>query len=112
MDLGGGRAKHQEDALRRMHEEDALVHAVPGIPAADTPDGQAVQDFMYVLDRHRSECEALGKYDEAELARSRLEQLQQHEENRRRAELRSDQLAERLGVEEAHMRELQEFNEL
>merc|ERR1719160_461876 len=77
----------------------------------DQPDGQAVQDFMYVLDRHRSECEALGKYDEAELARSRLEQLQEHEENRRRAELRSDQLAERLGVEEAHMKELQEFND-
>jgi hypothetical protein len=37
--------------------------------------------------------------------------LQQHEENRRRAELRSDQLAERLGVEEAHMKELQEFND-
>merc|ERR550537_747663 len=78
----------------------------------DVPDEQAVQDFMYVLDRHRIECEETGKYEEAELARSRLEQLQQHEENRRRAELRSDQLAERLGVEEAHMRELQEFNEL
>merc|ERR1719484_69527 len=60
------------------------------------PDEQAVQDFMYVLDRHRIECEESGKYEEA----------------RRRAELRSDQLAERLGGEEAHMRELQEFNEL
>merc|ERR1719499_3090975 len=35
-----------------------------------------------------------------------------HEENRRREELRSQQLAERLGVEEAHMKELQEFNEI
>merc|ERR1719274_326098 len=90
-----------------------LAAKIPQIDSTDhVPDGQAVQDFMYVLDRHRIECEESGKYEEAELARSRLEQLQQHEENRRRAELRSDQLAERLGVEEAHMRELQEFNEL
>jgi len=90
-----------------------LAAKIPQIDSTDhVPDEQAVQDFMYVLDRHRIECEESGKYEEAELARSRLEQLQQHEENRRRAELRSDQLAERLGVEEAHMRELQEFNEL
>merc|ERR1712129_338952 len=46
------------------------------------------------------------------LAKTRLEQLRVHEENRRREELRSQQLAERLGVEEAHMKELQEFNEI
>merc|ERR1719277_1069246 len=60
---------------------------------------------------HRLECERTGKYEEAELARGRLEQLRQHEEERRREELRSQQLAERLGVEEAHMKELQEFND-
>lgn len=37
------------------------------------------------------------RYEEAELAKTRLEQLRMHEENRRREELRSQQLAERLG---------------
>lgn len=76
------------------------------------PDEHAIQDFLEVLEKHRAECERQGKYDEAELAKTRLVQLRQHEENRRREELRSQQLAERLGVEEAHMKELQEFNEI
>lgn len=33
-----------------------------------------------------------------------------HEENRRKEAMRSRQLAERLGVEEAHMLEYQQFN--
>jgi|EP00927_Polykrikos_kofoidii_P055168 hypothetical protein len=75
-------------------------HAVSGIA-----------DFLDVLENHRKTCEAEGKYEEAEVARTRLLQLREHEENRRREELRNQQLAERLGVEEAHMKELQEFNE-
>jgi len=76
------------------------------------PDEHAVADFLEVLEKHRRDCEAEGKYEEAELAATRLQQLREHEENRRREELRSQQLAERLGVEEAHMKELQEFNEI
>lgn len=75
-------------------------------------DESAVQSFLDVLEQHRSDCERQGKYEEADLAKTRLEQLRSHEENRRREELRSQQLAERLGVEEAHMKELQEFNEI
>merc|ERR1719473_1333299 len=76
------------------------------------PDGHAIHEFIEVLERHRLNCEKEGKYDEAELARTRLQQLRDHEENRRLEELRSQQLAERLGVEEAHMKELQEFNQI
>merc|ERR1719171_3274812 len=76
------------------------------------PDEHAIADFLEVLEKHRADCEKQGKYEEAELAKTRLTQLRQHEENRRREELRSQQLAERLGVEEAHMKELQEFNEI
>jgi len=75
-------------------------------------DEAQLQDFLEVLEKHRLECERTGKYEEAELAKTRLDQLRLHEENRRREELRSQQLAERLGVEEAHMRELEEFNSL
>merc|ERR1719473_1466169 len=76
------------------------------------PDEHNIQDFLDVLEKHRLDCEREGKYEEAELAKTRLNQLRAHEENRRREELRSQQLAERLGVEEAHMKELQEFNEI
>merc|ERR1719428_224912 len=76
------------------------------------PDEHNIQDFLDVLEKHRLDCEKQGKYEEAELARTRLDQLRQHGESRRREELRSQQLAERLGVEEAHMSELQEFNEI
>eukprot|EP00929_Paragymnodinium_shiwhaense_P101942 TRINITY_DN6513_c0_g1_i1.p1 TRINITY_DN6513_c0_g1~~TRINITY_DN6513_c0_g1_i1.p1 ORF type:complete len:271 (+),score=79.00 TRINITY_DN6513_c0_g1_i1:145-957(+) len=90
--------------------------AMSQVPALNgmemNPDEHAIQDFLQVLEKHRVDCEREGKYEEAELARTRLQQLREHEENRRREELRSQQLAERLGVEEAHMKELQEFNEI
>lgn len=83
-----------------------------GLGGVDMGDENAIQDFLEVLEKHRLDCEREGKYEEAELARTRLAQLREHEENRRRDELRSQQLAERLGVEEAHMKELQEFNDI
>ena len=47
---------------------------------------------------------------EAEIAKNRLEELKLHEMNRRKETMRSRQIAERLGVEEAHMLEFQQFN--
>merc|ERR1719281_1546486 len=85
---------------------------LPQLNGMDTSDEHAIADFLEVLEKHCADCEKQGKYEEAELAKTRLTQLRQHEENRRREELRSQQLAERLGVEEAHMKELQEFNEI
>ena len=71
---------------------------------------QAVQDFLEILEEHRKNCERQGKYAEADIARARLEELSKHEENRRKEALRSRQISERLGVEEAHMLEFQQFN--
>lgn len=68
------------------------------------------QEFIDVLEQHATNCEREGKYIEAEVARNRLDELKLHEENRRREALRARQLAERLGVEEAHMLEFQQFN--
>jgi len=94
----------------------AMAGAVGDFPSLKgmdvNPDEHAIQDFLQVLEKHRIDCEREGKYEEAEMARTRLQQLREHEENRRREELRSQQLQERLGVEEAHMKELQEFNEI
>ena len=47
---------------------------------------------------------------EAEIAKNRLDELKAHEENRRREAMKARQIAERLGVEEAHMLEFQQFN--
>jgi hypothetical protein len=71
-----------------------------------------VPDARQILEEHRKNCERQGKYVEAEIAKNRLEELRQHEENRRREAMRSRQIAERLGVEEAHMLEFQQFNAL
>ena len=76
---------------------------------ADNEDS-AVQDFLEILEEHRKNCERQGKYVEAEIAKNRLDELKLHEENRRREAMRSRQIAERLGVEEAHMLEFQQFN--
>jgi len=75
-------------------------------------DGQSIDDCVEALEKHRIACEKEGRYEEAEIAKTRLEQLRVHDENRRKEELKSQQLAERLGIEEAHMKELQEFNEI
>jgi hypothetical protein len=70
----------------------------------------AVASFLQILEEHRKNCERAGKYVEAEIASQRLTELRVHEENRRRESLRSRHIAERLGVEEAHMLEFQQFN--
>jgi len=79
---------------------------------AEQNEDTAVQDFLEILEEHRKNCERQGKYVEAEIAKNRLEELKLHEENRRREAMRSRQIAERLGVEEAHMLEFQKFNEI
>mmetsp|Transcript_8983 Transcript_8983/g.11913 ORF Transcript_8983/g.11913 Transcript_8983/m.11913 type:complete len:262 (+) Transcript_8983:109-894(+) len=76
----------------------------------DASEDSAVQDFLQILEEHRRNCERQGKYVEADIAKNRLEELKMHEENRRKEAMRSRQIAERLGVEEAHMLEFQQFN--
>jgi len=76
------------------------------------PDADQLLEFMEVLEKHRLECEANLKFEDAHLAQQRLAQLREHEQQRRREETRAAQLADRLGVEEAHMQELQQFNDL
>lgn len=76
----------------------------------ESAEDSAVQDFLQILEEHRKNCERQGKYVEAEIAKNRLEELKLHEENRKREAMRSRQIAERLGVEEAHMLEFQQFN--
>lgn len=70
----------------------------------------AVTEFLQILEEHRKNCEQQGKYVEAEIAKNRLTELKTHEDNRQREAMRARQIAERLGVEEAHMLEYKQFN--
>jgi len=69
----------------------------------------ALDDFLDILKEHRRNCERLGRYVEAEIARKRIEEVVAHEEQRRREAVRSRQLAELLALEESHMLEFQQF---
>ena len=73
-------------------------------------EAEAVADFLTILEEHRRKCEHHGKYVEAEVAKKRLEELRLHEELRRKEAMRSRQIEELLGVEEAHMLEFEQFN--
>jgi hypothetical protein len=47
---------------------------------------EAVLEFLEVLEEHRKKCERRrqGKYAEADVAKTRINELKTHEENRRR----------------------------
>lgn len=101
--MGDGSDQMYGDDHGQMMQQSNLP---PELAAED----QAVQDFLRILDEHRRHCEREGKYLEAETAARRLRELRAHEENRRREAMRSRQTAERLGIEEAHMLEFEQFN--
>merc|ERR1712000_759968 len=72
---------------------------------------EAIQDFLDILEKHRIQCQKDGKFQEAELAKQRLIELRAQETQRKRDNLRSKQLSERLEVEEAHLLEFNQFNQ-
>lgn len=81
--------------------------------AQDSPDSvdgeKALKEYLAILDEHREECVASGKYDEADVALKRLETLREQDKQRRTEAVRTRHIAERLDVEEAHMREFEVF---
>ena len=46
---------------------------------------------------------------EAEIAKNRLEELKNHEDNRQKEAMRARQIGDQLGVEEAHKLEFEQF---
>ena len=90
-------------------------------PRLDQPELQAdqieptesnIDEFIEILDQHRKKCEKEGKYVEAEMAKNRINEIKAQEIQKSRDNLRSKQLSERLEVEEAHMLEFNQFNQL
>lgn len=71
---------------------------------------ECLQEFVDTLTDHISNCVRLGRFIEAEVARKRLDEIYTAESERRREALKSRQLAEALGLEQAYMGEFQAFN--
>jgi len=78
----------------------------------EEPHESQLPGIMEALGQLQLDFENSGDFREAELVRVRLDKLRIQEEARQHEEFQSRQIAERLGVEEAHMQELQEFNEV
>lgn len=71
----------------------------------------AIAQFQEILDSHRVNCERMGKYAEADIARQRLVEVKVHELQRKKEAMRARQLADMLAVEEQHMITLARFNQ-
>lgn len=63
-----------------------------------------------ILEEHRKNCVRQGKYVEADVAKNRIDELKSHEANRRLEAMKDQHEREKLGIEEAHMLEFQQFN--
>jgi hypothetical protein len=68
--------------------------------------------IMESLEELEQEFIKNGQFLEADLAKKKLDKLKSKDTAKLHEEFQSRQIAERLGVEEAHMQELQEFNEV
>lgn len=73
---------------------------------------QILEQHRLQCEEERLQCERQHNYEEAHEAKQKLLQLKEHDEYRRREEVRSQHLEDRLKIEEGHMEELQIFNEI
>jgi len=91
-----------------------IPDSMPGEEDTYIPDTEesAIQDFVLILKEHQKNCEDNNKYVEAEIAAKRIQELTAHEEERAKEGMKSRQIAEKLGIEEAHMLEFQQFNSM
>jgi len=90
----------------------SIKHGVQVRPAGKELDMNASTDeeCVAMLEQYRLDCNNEGKYGDAENARLRIQSLCTAEQDNRREILRTKQLSERMAMEEAHMKELGDFN--
>lgn len=77
----------------------------------DMPENGKVEDYLAVLEEHRRNCDREGNYQEAEMAKNRIEELRLQEGQRQMENLLLKQQQDRLQIEEAHTREYEQFNQ-
>lgn len=80
------------------------AHALVNIPESHEMD-----QYLEALERTRVEHECNGNYEDADAHRERAEFLRDHEDNRRRQQLENQHRTEVLNINEAHMKELMDF---
>ena len=77
----------------------------------EQPENGKIEDYLAVLEEHRRTCEREGNFVEADLAKNRIEELKVQEAQRQMESLLLKQQKDRLGIEEAHTKEYEQFQE-
>jgi hypothetical protein len=75
-------------------------------------EGEAdIEEFIDILEHHCKDCEAQGKYVEAEMAKNRIKELKEQKKQMDLDELQTRQQNENIELEETHILEFNNFNQ-
>lgn len=75
-------------------------------------EGEAdIEEFIEILEEHCKQCEAQGKYVEAEMAKNRIKELKEQKKQMDLDELQTRQQNENIELEETHILEFNNFNQ-
>ena len=75
-------------------------------------EGEAdIEDYIEILEEHCKQCEANGKYVEAEMAKNRIKELKEQKKQIDLDELQTRQQNENIELEETHILEFNNFNQ-
>ena len=77
----------------------------------DMPEGGKYEDYLAVLEEHRRNCEREGNFVEADMAKSRIEELKVQESQRQLEQIMLKHQQDRLQLEQAHNNEYQQFSQ-
>jgi len=86
-----------------MEKEQVMSQPLAGI------DSTPVEEFLKVLYEHKKSWEKDGKYQEAQDAVKRIQQLRDQETKRKKLELQGKLKSDEQMCESAHQKEIQEF---
>mmetsp|Transcript_25347 Transcript_25347/g.22386 ORF Transcript_25347/g.22386 Transcript_25347/m.22386 type:complete len:292 (+) Transcript_25347:23-898(+) len=70
-----------------------------------------IPDYIQTLEDHQKLCEKEGRYVEADMAKTKIEQMKLQLESIRKSALKERHIQEKLELEEAHVAEFNQFNE-
>lgn len=103
--------QRQQQQPQQPNWDSAALHAAAHAAIA-SGDEAVVAQFLSLLEAHRARCERRHLYIEAGLAEEKLRELRAHEDARRLHALTTRHLAEKIDLEEAHILEFNEFNQV
>ncbi|GBG71413.1 hypothetical protein CBR_g8833 [Chara braunii] len=93
----------------------AQAQAAPNSAAPDSQPGRETESgtemFIRMLEIHQRACEAEGRYIEADSTRRRIIEARVTNENKKREQITSKHIHERLALESQHLADFQQFNE-